>query len=231
MMNASYNCFVSHALCSESDKLLKYVRKEILYNGVSDSFKKLSDSDRIILREKYGVLPEEKLIAFVGNLINVKNVMSLRPIFHEVRAKYQGKLKFWLVGDGKLRSAVQQAMDADDTIDVFFWGNVPAEQMPDIMNCIDVLTLPSINEGLALVCAEAIRCGAAVVGSSVGGIPEVIGHEYSVPLDEGFVGNISDKIVEILLKGAKQNIPEHMDWKITAGAEMKLIESVLSGMC
>ena len=65
---------------------------------------------------------------------------------------------------------------------ISFFGNQPSSVMPDIMNCIDVLVLPSLNEGLPLVCAEALSCGAAVVGSDVGGIAEVIGSDNVVPL-------------------------------------------------
>ena len=82
---------------------------------------------------------------------------------------------------------------------ISFFGNQSSPVMPDIMNCIDVLVLPSLNECLPLVCAEALSCGAAVVGSDVGGIAEVIGSVNVVPLvspndNDVFTGSPSDNV-------------------------------------
>lgn len=227
MANAACNCFVSRALMNESETIITGVRKEVLYNGVSDAFMKFSEAERISARKGYGVLQEEKIVAFVGSIVEVKNVRSLQPVFHEIRVRYGENVKFWMVGDGKLRGVVEPAMVSDETIDVRFWGNVPADEMPSVMNCIDVMILPSFNEGLPLVCAEAVRCGAKVVGSDVGGIPEMIGPESVVPLGDGFVGQIASKAVDMLESDIYQTIPDSMDWTATANRELSIIRSIL----
>ena len=226
MGGAACNFFVSKALRTESDKITVSARKEVLYNGVSDDFVRYSDDRRLALRQQYGLAPGDKVVAFVGSIVAVKNVSLLQPLFHEIRSRYDGPLKFWMVGDGKLRGSVEPAMAADETIDVRFWGNVPAEEMPSVINCIDVMVLPSLNEGLPLVCAEAIRCGASVVGSDVGGIPEVIGRGYVVPLGDGFVNGMSSKITGILQTASYQTIPESMSWKAAAEKELDYLRSI-----
>ncbi len=226
MDGAACNFFVSKALRTESDKITVSAHKEVLYNGVSDDFVRYSDDRRLALRQQYGLAPGDKVVAFVGSIVAVKNVSLLQPLFHEIRSRYDGPLKFWMVGDGKLRGSVEPAMAADETIDVRFWGNVPAEEMPSVMNCIDVMVLPSLNEGLPLVCAEAIRCGASVVGSDVGGIPEVIGRGYVVLLGDGFVNGMSSKITGILQTASYQTIPESMSWKAAAEKELDYLRSI-----
>ena len=227
MENASCNCFVSRALLNESERIIKGLRKEVLHNGVSGAFMKFSEEERASLRKRYGVFPGEKIVAFVGSIVEVKNVRSLQPVFHEIRARYDGNVKFWMVGDGKLRGVVEPAMRSDETIDVRFWGNVPADEMPSVMNCIDVMILPSLNEGLPLVCAEAVRCGAKVTGSDVGGIPEMIGSENVVPPGDGFVEAMAVKAVEMLGSDSVQTIPDSMDWTATAIRELSIIRSIL----
>ena len=226
MDGAACNFFVSKALRTESDKITVSAHKEVLYNGVSDDFVRYSDDRRLALRQQYGLAPGDKVVAFVGSIVAVKNVSLLQPLFHKIRSRYDGPLKFWMVGDGKLRGSVEPAMAVDETIDVRFWGNVPAEEMPSVMNCIDVMVLPSLNEGLPLVCAEAIRCGASVVGSDVGGIPEVIGRGYVVPLGDGFVNGMSSKITGILQTASYQTIPESMSWKAAAEKELDYLRSI-----
>lgn len=226
MENASCNFYVSCALRTESDKITVSARKEVLYNGVADDFVRYPDDRRLAFREKYGLSPEEKVVAFVGSIVAVKNVSVLQPLFHEIRSRYDGPLKFWMVGDGKLRSAVEPAMVSDETLDVRFWGNVPAEEIPSVMNCIDVMVLPSLNEGLPLVCAEAINCGASVVGSDVGGVPEVIGRENVVSLGDGLVRGMASKVVEMLHSTPVQTVPASMSWKSTAQKELSYLKSL-----
>ena len=226
MENASCNFYVSCALRTESDKITVSARKEVLYNGVADDFVRYPDDRRLAYREKYGLSPEEKVVAFVGSIVAVKNVSVLQPLFHEIRSRYDGPLKFWMVGDGKLRSAVEPAMVSDETLDVRFWGNVPAEEMPSVMNCIDLMVLPSLNEGLPLVCAEAINCGASVVGSDVGGVPEVIGRENVVSLGDGLVRGMASKVVEMLHSTPVQTVPASMSWKSTAQKELIYLKSL-----
>ena len=221
MESARCNFFVSRALLEASEKIISNARKEVLYNGVSEDFVKYSLEDRAAVRERYGLAPEDKVVAFVGNIVKVKNVLSLPEIFAQVASRFaevsgslsdscgrSARLKFWIVGDGKLRTQLETACSErlirrceDQTplrhceerspsrhceersdVAISFFGNQPSPAMPDIMNCIDVLVLPSLNEGLPLVCAEALSCGAAVVGSDVGGIAEVIGKDNVVPL-------------------------------------------------
>ena len=187
MESARCNFFVSRALLDASEKIISNARKEVLYNGVSEDFVKYSPEDRAAVRERYGLAPEDKVVAFVGNIVKVKNVLSLPEIFAQVAKGYDGPLKFWIIGDGKLRKPLEATMDLsfrpnEVSGEISFFGNQPSPAMPDIMNCIDVLVLPSLNEGLPLVCAEALSCGAAVVGSDVGGIAEVIGKDNVVPL-------------------------------------------------
>ena len=164
------------------------------------------------------------VVAFVGNLSAVKNVRVLAGIFREVSMRYYGKLKFWIIGDGKLASAVGRDMIAsgiDDMVRMF--GNVPSDDMPAVMNCIDVLVLPSLNEGLPLVCLEALKCGANVVGSRVGGIPEIIGEANTVPLGDGFVEAMADRIVHMLSGNVVQKVPSQMSWAKATERELELI--------
>lgn len=228
MEGASCNFFVSDALMETSDRITLKASKKVLYNGVSDDFVKYDSHSRAELRKRYGVADGVKVVAFVGSLAAVKNVRVLQPLFHEIRRCYDGPLEFWVVGDGKLRHVVEPALKSDDSIDVRLWGNVPSVEMPSVMNCVDVMVLPSLNEGLPLVCAEAIRCGANVVGSDVGGIPEVIGKDHVVPLGDGFLESMAGKVVGFLRAASVQSVPEKMDWKAASAIESEAIMSAVS---
>ena len=133
-----------------------------------------------------------------------------------------------LAAAGRMEASVvlpggKRVGEAGARVEIIFWGNVKTEAMPLIMNCLDVLILPSLNEGCPLVCAEAIMCGAAVAGSDVCGIPDIVGKDYVAALGEGFADRLSDIIVNTLVNGSSQTIPSQLDWSRTASLEAGLL--------
>ena len=93
----------------------------------------------------------------------------------------------------------------------------------------DVLILPSISEGLPLTVVEGLACGCNVVGSLVGGIPEVIGEENCVDLkDPQFVDKFADKVVAYLQAEPRieQPLKPEFDWNLTAKHELDVIKSL-----
>jgi glycosyltransferase involved in cell wall biosynthesis len=58
--------------------------------------------------------------------------------------------------------------------DVRLLGPVPHHALKQIMGASDVLVLPSVEEGLALVLAEALACGCPVIASTNTGAADLI---------------------------------------------------------
>ncbi len=219
------NCFVSKALRQEAEKIGMVTRSEILYNGVSNVFSPLPVEKRDDLRKNYSA-DKFKIVAFVGNIIPVKNPESLASIFSIITELYKKPVKFWVIGDGELRPSVERQI-RDKNIDCVFWGNQPVSEMPKFFQCINVLVVPSRNEGLSLVSAEAIKSGANVVGSLIGGIPEVIGEDNCVELKNGYEKEFAEKVVSFLMGKRAQALPDYINWEITAEKEDSLIKELL----
>ena len=227
MKNAECNFFVSRALMAASYNILDdaTVRREVIYNGVSGDFYRYDDGLRSKIRAKYGV-EDTRVVAFAGNLCKVKNVRTLIPIFEQVSKMYDGMVQYWIIGDGKLRSEVESDIKLSGLQNVRMWGNVKSEQMPELMNCMDILILPSINEGLSLVCLEAVNCGVNVVGSDVGGTAEIVGKDNVLSLGDGFVEGMAEKISHLLVCPTEQVVPSDMSWDVAAYKELEHILAI-----
>lgn len=224
MEAAECNFFVSKALMQSSDRITREASKEVLYNGVSEDFRRFDEPALKESKGRFCIADDEKIVAFAGNLVPVKNVLVLPAIFKEVAQKYGGPVHFIIAGDGKLRKQLEAGFSsAGQSVKVSFLGNVESEEMPALMNCIDVLVLPSMNEGLPLVCAEALNCGANVVGSDVGGIAEVIGKDNVVQHGPDFVAQMADKIVAMLKDKPLQSVPQEISWAKTTARELSKV--------
>ncbi len=82
-------------------------------------------------------------------------------------------LKVLLVGDGELRSQLERDVQALHLQErVVFAGF--REDVPAITRSLDVAVLPSLFEGMGRAVIEAQAAGCAVIGTRVGGIPDLI---------------------------------------------------------
>jgi glycosyltransferase involved in cell wall biosynthesis len=189
-------------------------RKKVIYTGPSDAFYRYTSEKKNELRAHFGIATDTIVLAYVGHVIDLKNVMKLPQIYQNVQAKFQDKkMVFWIIGHGVLEEPLKDAFE-ETSLPYRMFGNVPPGEMPDYMNCIDVLLLISKKEGLGLVCLEALKCGAKVFGTKVGGIPEVIGVSNCAPLDSSFIDNISTLISDYI-QGDERNVTydEAFSWE------------------
>ena len=225
--HATCNFFVSHGLERFArETLTDQIASEVLYNGASSAFYRLDDTTRLALRQERNINYDQRVVGFVGRMEAVKNVTLLPELFHAIAQASNRRLKFVALGDGPLLDEVKRLMDQRG-ITCLMPGNVPRDEMPQWMNCFDVLVLPSRLEGLPLVAIEAIQCGTNVVSTDVMGIAEVVGSENAFALDDNLVENLSRRAVEMLQGGVVQTIPPEMNWATTARRELGIYQAAI----
>jgi L-malate glycosyltransferase len=112
----------------------------------------------------------EKILVHLSNFRPVKRVPDVVEIFARVRQEIPSKLL--MIGDGPER-AVAEWMVRDKKLgpDVIFLGK--QNQVQDLLNCADVLLLPSELESFGLAALEGMASGVPPICSRVGGVPEV----------------------------------------------------------
>ena len=222
--DADINFFVSKALLNTSERITTKGNKQVLYNGYNTAFRRYSDKERVALKKKYNV-EDKKVVVFAGNFLAVKNILTIPAIFRSIANKIQD-VECWMIGGGKYFNQVKEMVK---DLPVRLWGNQEPEVMPAFLNASDALILPSINEGLPLTVVEGLACGCNVVGSLVGGIPEVIGEDNCVDLkDPQFVDKFADKVVAYLQAEPhiEQPLKPEFDWNLTAKHELDVIKSL-----
>ena len=225
---ATCNFFVSKGLLDKAHIELTAddFPAEILLNGASEQFKVYSDDERARLREKNGIDNDKKVVAFVGRFEPVKNVTLLPDIYNEIERKYGQPISFWAIGDGVQLEETRQMMK-DKGVKCHFTGKVPPEEIPDLLNCVDLLVLPSSLEGLPLVVIEALSCGAHVVATNVIGTAEAVGRDNAIDLGDDFVERFTDRAVQLLQGGIDQQLPPEVSWTATADKENAIYHQYL----
>jgi glycosyltransferase involved in cell wall biosynthesis len=222
--------FVSNALL-EKARSLGYSGKNavVIPNGYDPQIFRSLDKDQA--RRQLGIYTEGyKYVGFVGGLIEIKRADKLVEIFELIR-KRVSKVKFIVVGDGHLRGKMEKQAKRKG-LDILFTGMLEQSEVASYMNAMDVMILPSRNEGFGAVVIEAQACGTCVIGSSNGGIPEAIGfEEYVVEEGPDFEERFAKKVADVLRNGYdRQKIVQRAQkytWEYIVKMEKQVYEAVL----
>lgn len=140
----------THALaCGEEAGrwLFKSRKFTILNNGRDINRFSFHPEIRKSMRSQLGI-DDELVIGHVGGFVEQKNHIFLIEIFKEIK-KMVPNARFYLIGDGKLRSEIEEKVNNSD---VSFLGVV--DNVYDYLNVMDAMLLPSLFEGLPLVAIE-----------------------------------------------------------------------------
>lgn len=225
--SASMNFFVSQCLLKTSEQITTNGKKEVSYNGIDKSkFYRLSESEINQSKLKYHIDIDTINIASVGSMLEIKNHIVLPDVYKIILSKYPNA-QFHQIGSGKLLDAVKQKAELLN-VPIRFWGDIDPTDMPDIYNTMDLIVIPSKNEGLSLVGVESLACGTPVIASKVGGSPEVVGEENTTPLDDNFVENFAELCIKKLEEKTSVKPKDCFDWIQSAQKEAKVIDGILS---
>lgn len=199
MENANQNIFVSKKLMETARKLGYYGKNcTSSRNGVSgDNFYIISNDEKEKIKEKYNI--KGKNVGFVGAINKIKRADKFSEIFEFVKdMDTKNEYTFTVVGDGPLKSQVEKECK-EKGLKTVFTGDMERNMVRNLMNTMDVMILPSRNEGFGCVVTEANACGTPVIGSDAGGIPEAIGVRENVVEDGNeFEKRMARRIVEVV---------------------------------
>jgi len=145
----------------------KYSRKEVhvVPFGV--------DTDRFAKR-KTGSPERHFTIGSVKALTENSGIRYLIESFALLKRTFPD-IRLHLVGAGPEEARLKELVDdLEMTGEVRFWGQVPHEELPERLNQMDLLVMPSLSESFGVAALEAAACELPVIATRVGGLPEVV---------------------------------------------------------
>lgn len=140
----------------------------VVPNGVNISIFRPLDKHQ--LRKKLGYSPKEKIVVSTSRL-TPKNGLD-----YLIKAMaLLGDVKLIIIGEGEQRKHLQSMIQNLKLKNwVFLLGALPHQELPQYLAIADVFCRPSINEGFGISFIESMACRIPTIGTSVGGITDII---------------------------------------------------------
>lgn len=145
-------------------------RLQLIYSGIDTQ--RFVGADRTALRDELGLKPDAPLIVNVAALTPHKGQRHLIDALPLIRQRFPD-VQLAIAGDGELRQVLPAlARQRGVASCVHMLGH--RDDIPNILAAADVFVITSTMEGLCTSLLDAMAVGVPVVGTAVGGIPEVI---------------------------------------------------------
>lgn len=167
--------------------------------------KNITETEKNILKNKYHIDSNEKVIIFVGRLTEEKGIKQLLMAINDVTYK---NFKLLIVGsyffNTKVKSDFEKELDElvnKNKERIIFTGYINYNQIYQLYKISDFAVLPSMwDEPAGLTIQEAEACGLPAITTNSGGIPEYVinGSSIIIKKDENIVENLKTEIENLL---------------------------------
>lgn len=154
-------------------------RVHVVHNGIDSELwqRDTSEEAREVVRS-LGVDPDRPSVVFVGRITRQKGLPYLLRALAEVPPEVQIVLLAGAPDTEEIKAEVIGLTDAlregrGGTV-VWVEEMLPRAKVVAVLSHATVFLCPSVYEPLGIVNLEAMACGAAVVATATGGIPEVV---------------------------------------------------------
>ena len=192
-------------------------RIRVIYNGVDIQRFSPQPEVRAFLRRKF-CLPENRfMVGTVGRMVPIKDHPTLLRAI-EILVQRGIDAHVLLVGSGPELARNQQRVETSPELAGRVTFTDASDEVPELLNTMDVFVLPSISEGMSNTLLEAMATSLPVIATQVGGNIEVIEDARSGWL---FPARNAETLASLLTLLASH---EHLRHQCGAAARERVIE-------
>jgi sugar transferase (PEP-CTERM/EpsH1 system associated) len=211
-----------------------------IYNGVDHArFKPGSVKPLALLPER---LREHDGILIVGTVGRLSPVKDQQLLLHAMarlrddREELFNNTRLLLIGDGPLRESLE-SLATTLSLEAQVWFAGDRQDVPELLQLMDVFVLPSLGEGISNTILEAMASGLPVVATAVGGNLELVeSRQRGALVPSGDAASLAREIGDLLASGdgrkkqglnAQKWVSEKFDWDKTVKEYLNVYAGVL----
>ena len=235
-MLVKINLALSNRVVLYSPNLIKEWNLGKYKNKILIAPRHFLDFDKFKIKKKFD--ERDNLIGYIGRLSEEKGTLNFVKAIPEIM-KERDDINFLIVGDGQLRDKIEEYLNKENlnnTVKIEGW--IPHDELPDYLNELKLIVLPSYTEGLPNIMLEAMACGTPILATPVGAIPDVItdGETGFILWDnspECIAGNVirtlNQSDLDKIVKNAKELVENRYTYEAAVNRYKKIFEEIKKG--
>lgn len=148
---------------------------EVVYNGIDSQKWQPTENQEVI--DRYNIDTTRRSAMFVGRITRQKGLSYFLEAAKALPDDVQLILAAGAPDTPEIKAEVEALVaELQARRDGVTWipEHLPVPELAALLTQTDLFVCPSIYEPLGIVNLEAMACGAAVIGTATGGIPEVV---------------------------------------------------------
>ncbi len=209
-----------------------HAKKVYIPNGVISQKLKRNETARVQIRQSLGLEETDILAIVTRRLVEKNGVRYLALATQYIQNPY---LKILIIGDGEEFNEIKHTLERFFANRFFMLGAKKHHEIIDYYSASDISILPSLMEATSISGLEAMGASLPLVGTRVGGIPELIRDGINGYLCESKnPHSLAEKIDKLLSEDFKamgqksyERVCEHFDWDVIAKATIKEYKELL----
>lgn len=144
----------------------------VVFNGIDLKRYATPDKSAKKIMSDYGVREGACILGFIGRLSTEKGIEYLIKAV-SILKKEKKNIILLITGDGPQKEKLQRLIEQLGLQgSILFTGWI--QNISSILSILDIFVLSSLNEAFGLVVLEAMAAKVPVIGTTVGGIPDII---------------------------------------------------------
>ena len=171
--------FLTKINCTLSDRIIIYSESLIKKWGLEKyEYKVAVANEHFLDFAKFKLLrplsERGSLIGYIGRLSQEKGILNFIEAIPNL-VEREDSVEILIGGEGQLGTKVIQYLDEKKLKNkVKFVGWISHDDLPDYLNQLKLLVIPSYTEAGPYIAFEAMACGTPVLATLVGSIPDVV---------------------------------------------------------
>lgn len=174
---------------------------------------------RELVRSRLNISSDATLVLFAGRFVDEK---GLDVLVETVGRFKQKQLAFLIVGQGNLGHLLEGISEPGRVI---VHPPVYDRELRSFYAAADILLLPSVNEGIALVLYEAMAAGLLIIATDVGGQNELVTPSRGILIKGGDLEHVASD-VETAINGILQNPERYTRMRFVAKRDVRRLFNV-----
>lgn len=192
---------------------------KVLYNGVDTTlFMPNDQKSRIEARKRYGISPNDIVIANCCRIVEEKGVLETVKVFLDFQKQNPLQhLKLMIIGEISDSNVYHQELMKISNSDIIYTGYISHTELPRVMSCADIGIASTIHlckyfndniyhgviECFNLTVVEFMSLGIPVIATNSGGMPEILQQDFLNNIIAADEKSFSSELLKCLSKYVK----------------------------